>query len=220
MWPSARCISGCILWTLSLQLGVLQSYRSSPILIFPLCLPLPTPPSMKNFGSRYYKHCFLLRHWSLPLVPILAYVRHNKGWPLTQVLNVPCILLSVCHAKWMCLYDILWWKVRKLFINCTCISIHPLVWSRWQGGLLWRLLRNHLLSGADLSIALPEVWQHWQSFAREWRTLSLVPWMCGVDNWQWLNGMTVKVISWLKYGLRCYRALHNLWVNTSRCTKW
>ena len=79
-----RCISSCSLWTPSLQLGVLQSYHGSPVHIFLLHAPLFTPPSMNNLGSKYYEHCFSLRYWNLPLTPILAYVRCNKGWPLTM----------------------------------------------------------------------------------------------------------------------------------------
>ena len=68
----------------SLQLGFLQSYHSLPVHIFLLHAPLFTPPSMNNLGSKYYEHCFSLRYWNLPLTPILAYVRCNKGWPLTM----------------------------------------------------------------------------------------------------------------------------------------
>ena len=77
MWP--------LVWlqTPSLQLGVLQSYRGSPIHILPLHVPSPTPSSTNDFGSRYYKCHFSLRHQNLPLTPILAYARCNKGWPLT-----------------------------------------------------------------------------------------------------------------------------------------
>ena len=36
------------------------------------------------------------------------------------------------------------------------------------------------------------VWPHWQSSAREWRTLSWVPWMCEVDNEWRFESITAK----------------------------